>query len=495
MAQLDHKAARILIADDEAPLRTVLSATLRRAGYNVTSVKSGVEALSVLKAAERLSSAEAFDLVIADLNMPEMDGMTLLAHIVEAYDNLPVIILTAHGTVDLAVSALKNGAFDFLTKPYEREDVLLVISKALGQHKKNAAAARVHGIRALVGESKQLRAIHDMVERIADTPSTVLITGESGTGKELVANALHQLSSRKDKPFIRINCAAIPETLIEAELFGYEKGAFTGAVTSKPGRFELADGGTLFLDEIGDLPVEMQVKLLRVLQESTFERVGGIKTIHMDVRLVAATNLNLQQAIAEGKFREDLFYRLNVVPMVLPPLRERQEDIPALVTHFLNKYNVKLNRKVVSFTPEALDALKAYPWPGNIRQLENIVERTVLFADQSEVALANLPAEIVPPSKPCPQVPQIPAVLQASQPITFDISQITSLCGETSMKDIVRQAMLGVERDLIARALDETHGNVTHAARRLKISRKSMQLKMKELGLRGEQEPSAQLPS
>jgi two-component system response regulator AtoC len=486
----DSKSHRILIADDEAPLRVVLSATLRRAGFGVTSVKNGVEALSLIKASEQPGNGEAFDLVIADLNMPDMDGMTLLSHIVQDYENLPVVILTAHGTVDLAVQALKKGAFDFLTKPYEREDVLTVINKALGQSKKSSSLARTRtgakGIHALVGKSSQLRHVHDMIERVADTPSTVLITGESGTGKELVAQALHMGSSRRDKPFIRINCAAIPEALIEAELFGYERGAFTGAVTSKPGRFELADGGTLFLDEIGDLPIEMQVKLLRVLQESTFERVGGIKTIHMDIRLIAATNQNLQTAIAEGKFREDLFYRLNVVPIVLPSLKERSEDIPALVEHFVVKYNARLNRNIERFSDDALDMLKAYAWPGNIRELENIVERTLLFADSPVIEIEDLPAEIAPQNKPC-QSPTCAA------PISFDISQITSLTGEASMKDIVRQAMLGVERDLIAKALDETCGNVTHAARKLKISRKSMQLKMKELGLRAEQESGAAL--
>ena len=334
-------------------------------------------------------------------------------------------------------------------------------------------------LKVLVGQSEQMQHVHEVIAKVANSPSTVLITGESGTGKELVAEALHRASARSHKPFIRINCAAIPESLIEAELFGYEKGAFTGAVTSKPGRFELAHEGTLFLDEIGDLPIEMQVKLLRALQESTIERVGGIKTIQLDTRLIAATNQNLQQAIIAGKFREDLYYRLNVVPVILPPLRDRKEDIPDLVEHFLNKYNVRLNRHVSAFSKEAIKILQSYSWPGNIRELENIVERTILFAEKSEIDVNDLPLEIMTQSK---------LMRFSGLSSLASIAQMTSLTGDSSMKDIVRTATLGIERDLIVRALDETSGNVTHAARKLKISRKCMQLKMKELGLRNGQD-------
>lgn len=470
--------ARLLIADDEASLRKVLSASLRKAGFDVVAAKDGQEALELLLAAQKKSS-DAFDVVIADVRMPRMDGMELLSAMRTRGIDVPAVMLTAHGTVDMAVTALKEGAFDFLTKPYERDEVLRVVKKAIGQqaaHLKDASPQTDEtGHPTLVGTSERMRRVHDIIARVAATPSTVLITGESGTGKELVARALHDQSPRAKKPFISINCAAIPETLIESELFGYEKGAFTGAVSSKPGRFELADGGTLFLDEIGDLPVEMQVKLLRALQESRFERVGGIKTLEVDVRLVAATNRDLQAAIADGSFREDLYYRLNVVPVQLPPLRERTEDVAPLVEHFRAKFNTRLDRAVERFTEDALGILRAYPWPGNIRELENIIERTMLFCDAADVTVDDLPPDLVAQVDGAPRsglLEGLPAL------VTMD--------EDASMRDIVRQATAGLERELIARALENTDGNVTHAARRLKISRKSLQLKMKEFGLRDE---------
>jgi nitrogen regulation protein NR(I) len=471
--------SRILIADDEASLRKVLSAALRREGYDVVAAQDGDEALQLLDASTSPETGEPFDLLISDVRMPGVDGLELLDRVKERFDDLPVVLLTAHGTVDMAVQALKQGAFDFVTKPYERDEFLQVLRKALGQREADAKESRPRpdkNERGLVGSSKQIASVLEIIDKVASTPSTVLITGESGTGKELVAMALHQGSKRADKPFIKINCAAIPPTLIEAELFGHEKGAFTGAVTSKPGRFELADGGTLFLDEIGELPVELQVKLLRALQESTFERVGGIKTITVDVRLIAATNRDLEKAIEDGAFREDLYYRLNVVPIPLPALRERPEDIPLLVEHFLEKFNERLDRKVERLSEGALDALRAYSWPGNIRELENIIERTVLFSEGELIDKGDLPPDLVA---------KIGAV--AVRPPAEGAPDI----GDASMKDIVRQATAELERDLIARALDETQGNVTHAARRLKISRKSLQIKMKDLGLREEGAPAA----
>ena len=321
-----------------------------------------------------------------------------------------------------------------------------------------------------------MRQVVDVIDKVADSPSTVLITGESGTGKELVALALHRKSSRRDKPFIRINAAAIPPTLIEAELFGHEKGAFTGAIGQKPGRFELAHGGTLFLDEIGEIQTDIQVKLLRVLQESTFERVGGIKTLHVDVRLIAATNRDLKKAIADSQFREDLYYRLNVVPIELPPLRERAEDVPLLVDEFLKKLNRRLQKRVERFSPEALALLQQYPWPGNIRELENIVERTLLFCESEVVDVPDLPPDLTA---------KVGLGLGQGRPTASSLpADAFGNIGDGSMKDIVRQATAELERDLITRALEETSGNVTHAARRLKISRKSLQIKMKELGLR-----------
>jgi two-component system response regulator AtoC len=470
-------ASRVLLVDDEVSLRKVLASALRREGYEVVSARDGEEALQLLDASETPETGEPFDLVVTDLKMPKIDGMELLRRVRARTKDLPVVMLTAHGTVDLAVQALKQGAFDFVTKPYERDEFLRIIKKAIEQGRRDVAepqsASGDERRRLLIGESSRMREIGDIIERVAESPSTVLITGESGTGKELVAMSLHEGSARRDKPFIRINCGAIPAGLIEAELFGHERGAFTGAVTSKPGRFELADQGTLFLDEIGELPVEMQVKLLRVLQESTFERVGGIKTHKVDVRLVAATNRDLEKAIAEGQFREDLFYRLNVVPIALPPLRERLDDIPRLVAHFIDKFNARLGRNVTRLTDEALSTLMAYGWPGNIRELENIIERTILFADVQVIDVQGLPPELVA---------RVRNNRMSQKPATTE--------KDTSMKSIVRQATAELEKDLIQRALDDTGGNVTHAARRLKISRKSLQIKMKELGLREEREDS-----
>jgi DNA-binding NtrC family response regulator len=387
-------------------------------------------------------------------------------------------MITAHGTVDSAVAALKAGAFDYVTKPFEQEELKKVIAKAARAHE--IETQNVHpseGERPpLVGQSAAMRQVFEMISRVADSPSTVLITGESGTGKELVARELHHGSSRRDKSLIKVNCAAIPKDLVESELFGYEKGAFTGAVGSKPGRFELADGGTLFLDEIGEVPLEMQVKLLRALQESEFERVGGIKTLRVDVRLIAATNRDLKALIADGRFREDLYYRLNVVPISLPALRERREDIPPLVSHFVEKYNRRLGKKVERVEEEAMQLLLSYSWPGNIRELENLMERSVLFADGPVILAASLPDSLR-------EKGAAPTPVAALGPL----GAIAAPSG-ASMKEIVRLAQAELERELIARALEETGGNVTRAAKKLQISRKSLQVKMKELGLRGAEE-------
>jgi DNA-binding NtrC family response regulator len=326
----------------------------------------------------------------------------------------------------------------------------------------------------MVGASPQMQEIFKIIDKVADTPSTVLITGESGTGKELIATALHEGSSRKTKPLIRINCAAIPKDLMESELLGYEKGAFTGAVTSKPGRFELADGGTLFLDEIAEIPVEMQVKLLRALQESEFERVGGIRTTRVDVRLIAATNRDLQQEIQAGRFRPDLYYRLAVVPIDLPSLRERSSDIPTLVQHFIEKYNKRLNRRVEGISDDAMAVLQGYSWPGNIRELENLMERTILFTEGPTILLKDLPETLRQGGSPTSAAGVPPTAAQAE------------VSGETGLKGIVRMKSAELEKDLITKALEETGGNVTRAAKLLQISRKSLQTKMKEFGLRGE---------
>jgi DNA-binding NtrC family response regulator len=496
--------AKILVADDEQNLRRVLVAMLRRDGHEVVQAASGVEAI------ERLADV---DVVITDLRMPGADGMEVLRTASKTFPQVPVIMITAYGSVGQAVEAIKAGAFDFIEKPFEQDSIRTIVEKAIGQAAANRMAPRqtlypaieseATGRFGLVGHSHEIHGIFAIIEKVADTPSTVLITGESGTGKELVAKALHEHSGRKGGPFIKINCAAIPETLMESELFGYEKGAFTGATSSKPGRFELADGGTLFLDEIGEIPVEMQVKLLRAIQESEFERVGGLKTIKVDVRLVTATNRDLEQETQRGNFREDLYYRLNVVPLQIPPLRKRAGDIPLLVAHIIKKFNERLKKTISGIADDALAALEAHAWPGNIRELENVLERTILFTKGDRIertdlqlAGANDPVPHAHGAHPAahlahPAHPAHPAATTpgAIPPITDDDDD-EGVGGEHagspsgSLKDIVRAETSRVERELIVKALDETGGNVTQAARLLKISRKSLQMKMKEFGLR-----------
>ena len=497
MAAPETDSKCVLIADDEINIRRVLEAILRRDGYDVVTAANGDEALTGMR--------RGVNTVITDLKMPGLDGMGLLKRLSAEYPDVPVIMITAHGSVESAVEAVKLGAFDYVEKPFDQEQIRQIVAKAMRTHmlsrrdarpEESASASR--GRFRLVGESAAIRQVYQVVEKVANTPSTVLITGESGTGKELVARALHDNSSRRAGPFIKINCAAIPKTLMESELFGYEKGAFTGAVGSKPGRFELAHGGSLFLDEIGEIPVEMQVKLLRVLQESEFERVGGIKTIKVDVRLITATNRDLAAEITTGGFRDDLYYRLNVVPIHLPPLRERREDIPLLVDHFIARFNERLKKQIAGAAPEALERLVSHQWPGNIRELENVIERTILFCDDAQINLADLPGELggtpnqamSPPTASTEDRSITAANSSGNLPLVQNptASPPTTLppVGEEvgSLKEAVRAETERVERELIQRALDETAGNVTQAARKLQISRKSLQTKMKELGLR-----------
>jgi DNA-binding NtrC family response regulator len=469
---------RILIADDEPSLRKILGAILRKSGYEVIEAADGEEALDLL--------GPEVACLITDLRMPRLDGMALFRRALSEYPDLKVIIWTAYGRITESVEAVKAGAFDYIEKGADQEYILQVVHKAVRSYLLDQGAPRAPigqvpagmGRFGLIGVSPGLLQVYQLIEKVADTPSTVLITGESGTGKELVARALHENSSRRSEAFIKINCAAIPKTLMESELFGYEKGAFTGAVSSKPGRFELADRGTLFLDEIGELPIEMQVKLLRVLQESEFERVGGIKTIKVDVRLIAATNRDLLKEVAQGGFREELYYRLNVLPITLPPLRERQKDIPLLANHFVTKFNERLRKAVAGLSAEAMEALLNYPWPGNIRELENVLERTILLLDGPVIRECDLPASLKAAG---PLGTGASAAIGASSALP----SATSLRGgPSSLKEVVRQETERVEREMIVRALDQTGGNVTQAARQLKISRKSLQNKMKEFGLR-----------
>jgi nitrogen regulation protein NR(I) len=454
---------RILVVDDETNMRKVLSAVLRRAGYGVETAADGAEALVALETG-------TYSAVLTDLRMPNMDGMALLRAVIARWPDLPVVVLTAHGTVDTAVEAIKAGGFDFVSKPFDQKELISVLAKAVATRTLSQMESPAHQVSSaqgrfgLIGTSSAMQRVFSIVDKVAATPSTVLITGESGTGKELIAKALHDESPRTDRPFIKVNCAAIPQTLIESELFGYEKGAFTGAVTSKPGRFELADSGTLFLDEIGEISTEMQVKLLRAIQESEFERVGGISTRRVDVRLITATNRDLAKDVQTGRFRDDLYYRLNVVPVHLPPLRDRRDDIPLLVGHLLQKYASRLERSVSGLSDAAMEVLLAYGWPGNIRELENVIERTILFCEHTEIGADDLPPELAARGG------------RASLPLVLD--------GETGLKDVVKRHTQRLEREMIERALAETGGNVTRAARKLAISRKSLQTKMKELGLR-----------
>jgi len=445
---------RILIVDDEPSIRKVLAAHLARFGYATETAASGVEAIAQL-------NAGAYELVVSDIRMPQIDGLELLAWIREHRPGVPVILITAHGTVANAVEALKRGAYDYVTKPFDADELRQTIAKAVAtrernEHRLSEAAGRFE----IIGRTSAMRRVYDLIEKVAPSPSTVLITGESGTGKQLVARALHQQSARRDGPFIEVNCGAIPEHLVESELFGHERGAFTGAVASKPGRFELANGGTLFLDEVGELGLDTQVKLLRALQERTIDRVGGVRPIHIDVRVIAATNVDLERARAQGLFRDDLFWRLNVIPIPIPPLRDRIDDVPLLVEHFLGTFNARLGKQVQRVSPPALAALLGHSWPGNIRELENLMERGVLLADGPELELDALPP--------------FASAARHRDPTLDDLD----------LKEFVRMHTVKLERERIQQALEDESQNVTRAARKLGISRKSLQMKMKEYDLR-----------
>ena len=385
----------ILVVDDEKSVRESLNKVLSKEGYRVLEAESGEEALSICR-------KEFVNLVLTDLKMPEIDGLELLKALKLLQPDVAVVMMTAYGTIEKAVESMKEGASDFILKPFKRFELEKSLSKGLehqtllleNRYLKQQLESTGQKLLNIIGTSPAMRKVLTLVEQIAPSTATVLILGESGTGKGVIAETIHRASDRKEKPFVTLSCAAIPETLLEAELFGYEKGAFTGAAARKLGRFEMADGGTLFLDEVGEIPPAIQVKLLRILQDGTFERLGGTKTLAVDVRLIAATNTDLAKAVEEKKFREDLYYRLNVITVTLPPLRERTEDIPLLAYHFLKMYTLKNKKNIQGISQTALDLLLGYHWPGNVRELENTMERAVVLARKKIILPEDLPPHI-----------------------------------------------------------------------------------------------------
>jgi DNA-binding NtrC family response regulator len=434
----------ILIVEDEKILRISLTDALKSEGYTVFAVADGNEALAALDEGD-------FSLVITDIRLPGASGVEILRRSLADSPLTPVIMMTAYGTIKDAVSAIQAGAFDYITKPFDLDELLVTVAKALEVQSITEENIRLkkelssyYGAPNIIGESKAMQAVFALLGKVSRTDSTVLILGESGTGKELIASTVHYHSARKDKPIIRVNCAALPADLIESELFGYEKGAFTGAGARKPGRFDLADGGTIFLDEIGDLPLLTQTKILRVLEERTFERLGGTGSVKADVRIIAATNKDLVEEAKKGRFREDLYYRLNVIPVVLPPLRKRKEDIPLLIDAFTSRFNDRMGTNV-SFSPEAVDALMNYHFPGNVRELLNVVERCVTLAGDKTIRLAELPSHIASTTR----------------------STKTSL---STLQEITAEA----EKNHIARIVQLTKGNRSKAAEILGISRKTL---------------------
>jgi len=449
----------ILVVDDEVNYLTVMEALLGGVGYEVLTAPSAPEALKVADAVD-------LDLVLTDMKMPKMSGIELMDRLHRLYPDLPVVIMTAFGTVELAVTAMKKGAFDYILKPFKNEGILLTIAKAL-EYRHLLLTNRLlyqeldkkYGFPNIVGKSREMAEILALVKRVATSKATVLVTGESGTGKELIARATHQCSNRAQRPFISVNCAALTETLLESELFGHERGAFTHAVAMRKGRFELADGGTLFLDEVADMSQALQVKLLRVLQEMEFERVGGSRSIKVDVRVVAASNRDLKEEVEAGRFREDLFYRLNVVHLHISPLRQRQEDIPLLAAHFIKKYAQENVR--VRLTPEALKLLVQYPWPGNVRELENVMERAVILCANNLITPEDLPGDMAP----------------AAAEAKLDIDHFVPL------NTPLPEALEAIEEQMIRRALEKSGQVQVRAAEMLGITKSLLQYKLKKYHL------------
>jgi DNA-binding NtrC family response regulator len=448
---------RILVVDDDAHAREVLVYALRRHGYDVTERGAPMDALQACR-------ENPFDVLFTDLKMPVMDGVTLFRQARAILPNLLGIVVTGHGTIDSAVRALREGLFDYITKPFLVDEIVAALQRALefrrltdeNKSLKQQLQTKYRYDRFL-GHSEAMTRVFSLIERVAETDSTVLILGESGTGKEVVARTIHFNGPRAEKPLVPVNCGAIPDTLLESELFGHERGAFTGAHAARIGRFELANGGTIFLDEIGDMSQTLQVKLLRVLQERCFERVGGTKTIQVDVRVLAATNRDLEEAVREGRFREDLYYRLNVIPIVIPPLRDRIDDIPLLFDHFLETCNAQKRKAVTGISPDAMRRLVNYSWPGNVRELENLVERLVILKGQGTITLEDLPDKVVRGDTPMMPV------------VAFPVDGVD-----------LNRLLDAFEEDLIQRALKAAGGVKNRAAQLLRLNRTTLVEKMKK---------------
>jgi DNA-binding NtrC family response regulator len=451
-----NERGAVLVVDDDVAVGKVLVALLAQSRLEALHVPSAEDALRVLE-------SQPFDVVISDVRMPGMDGLELLEELGRRFPDLPVVLLTAHGSVPMAVDAMKAGAADFMLKPFERDEIVFVVGKAIARSAREANRAPALELAGtdIVGASSAMSEVFATIRKVASSTATVLIRGETGTGKELVAKALHETGTRKEHPFVRVHCAALPEALLESELFGYEKGAFTGAATRKPGRVELAHRGTLFLDEIGDISPAVQVKLLRVLQERELERIGGTQTIKVDVRFVAATHRDLEAMVAKGEFREDLFYRLNVVPIRVPPLRERGDDVAALAQHFAKELGKANGKPDITLDRSALDTLRAHAWPGNVRQLQNLIERLVVLGEGATIRREDI------------ERPLGSASLPNAATSTLDSQRGPSLDAHR------REA----EKEALESALARAKNNRTLAARLLNVSRRTLYNKLKEHGL------------
>jgi DNA-binding NtrC family response regulator len=460
---------RLLIIDDEKSILDLLSVVFKKEGYKVETALSAKAALDFI-------ANDDFDLILTDIKLPQMSGMRILKHIKDKDSDLPVVMITAYGTIKQAVEALKLGALDYVVKPFNMEELKIIVAQGLEKRRIQAENVLLkkelkekYGLESMVGKSKKMIEIYGLIEKIAGTDSTVLISGESGTGKEIAARAIHHQSARREKSFVSINCGALPENLLESELFGHVKGSFTGAIANKKGMFEIAERGTLFLDEVGEMSPWTQVKLLRTLQDKKIRRVGGTDEIPVDVRIIAATNQDVKKRIEEGKFREDLFYRLNVISLEVPPLRNRKEDIPVLINHFLEKYSAKMGRKMKRIPPRVMKIFESYSWPGNVRELENTVERIIAIEDRETITESSLPEELLSPQNE----PERDYELKPG----FDLN--------TAIDEI--------SRNFVQQALRKANGNLKETAELLGINYRSLRYLIEKLELKSVRENERRL--